>query len=261
MWTRKELKKYAKDFLRKHYWKAFIVCLIFTLITGGGANNSGNDEYVDPPQIESRESVGDDNLFERGADGIIRIFGSYSSFPLWVIGTSFVVFLVIALVIVSFLVGPLIIVGKDRFFLRSFEGDVKISHLFSTFNRNEFWGIFKCMFITGLKNLLWFLLLIIPGIVKAYEYSMVPYLLTEDTNLTSREAIEISRNLTEGHKWDLFVLDLSFLGWNILGTLLFGIGTFFVTPYYEATWARLYNVLSGNDDDNNMNEDYDVVYE
>lgn len=54
--------------------------------------------------------------------------------------------------------------------------------------------------------------------------------------------------MTRGHKWEMFVLDLSFMGWYLLGGLLFGIGVFFVDPYNEATYARLYNVLSGNDD-------------
>ena len=88
---------------------------------------------------------------------------------------------------------------------------------------------------------------------------MVPYLLTDNIDLTSNEAIEISRGLTNDHKLDMFVLDLSFLGWYLLGALLFGIGVFFVTPYYEATIARLYNVLSGNDDEGN--KEYQILYE
>ena len=53
--------------------------------------------------------------------------------------------------------------------------------------------------------------------------------------------------MTYGHKWDMFLLDLSFLGWYLLGLLFFGIGSIFVYPYEEATYAKLYNILSGND--------------
>ena len=87
---------------------------------------------------------------------------------------------------------------------------------------------------------------------------MVPYLLTNNSNLTSSEAIEISKELTNGHKIDMFVLILSFMGWYLLGILFFGIGVFFVNPYYEATKARLYVVLSGNDFDSSG--EYKIVY-
>lgn len=263
MWTRAELKNYAKVFLRKNYWKAFVVCLIFSILTGSGGNggrDSSNNEYIPPPSIEKEfEMVQNNFVYEIGSGGVREFIRSTGFFPLRFIGTSLFIFFILVWVIISLFIGPLITVGKNRFFLRGFEDDVSINNLFSTFNRSEFWGIFKCMFITGIKNFLWFLLLIIPGIVKSYEYSMVPYLLTDNTDLTSAEAIEISRRLTDGHKWNMFVLDLSFIGWYILGTLLFGIGVFFVTPYYEATIARLYEVLSGKDKD--MEDGPYMIYE
>ena len=253
MWIRGELKDYAKGFLRKHYWKAFLVCLIFTILTGVGSNSNSNSEKSgisirigSLPSYQHFIPMDADSIFDnRGSDsisGVMRIFT-----------------FILILWVIKLFVGPLITVGKNRFFLHGFKGDISITYLFSTFNRREFWGIFKCMFITGLKNILWYFLLIIPGIMKSYEYSMVPYLLTTNTELTSSEAIEISRDLTYGHKFDMFVLDLSFLGWYLLGALLFGIGVFFVTPYYEATIARLYNVLSGNDDEGN--KEYQIIYE
>lgn len=262
VWTRVELKDYAKDFLRKHYLKAFIVCLIFTLLTGNNDSNdnSSNDQYNEPPIIGSQYDFEDNNLIISSTNGFKRVLSSFVSFPIWLIGTSTLAFIAIVILIISIFIGPLITVGKNRFFLEGFKGDVQISYLFSTFNRDEFWGIFKCMFITNIKNFLWTLLLIIPGIIKSYEYSMVPYLLSKEPDLTSSEAIGISRSLTDGHKLDMFILDLSFLGWYFLGALLFGIGTFFVVPYEEATKARLYNVLSGNDgtDDNSS---YNIIYE
>lgn len=264
LWTRSELKNYAKDFLRKHYWKAFIVCLIFSLLTGNSSNSrsdsNSNSGYTYPENtIEEYIGIEESLIYETGSRGIKDFFSSMGFFPLNFIGASIFSFIIILWIIISLFIGPLLEVGKNRFFLKGFEGDVEIKYLFSTFNREEFWGIFKCMFITGLKNFLWFLLLIIPGIIKSYEYSMVPYLLTKDSTLSSYEAIEISRSLTNGHKWEMFVLDLSFIGWYILGSLLFGLGIFFVTPYHQATIARLYNVLSGDDD--KKDEDYSIIYE
>lgn len=255
-WTRVELKNYAKDFLRKHYWKAFIVCLIFTILTGDNESRGDSElQYSEPAPVVT-EYEEETSLPYMGTNTFIRFLSLYMTFPLWLIGTSLTALIAIVLLFISIIIGPLVTVGKNRFFLNGFKGDVNIRYLFSTFKRSEAWGIFKCMFITGLKNFLWTLLFIIPGIIKAYEYYMVPYLLTKDSNLTSSEAIEISRKLTDGHKWNIFVLDLSFIGWYILGFLLFGIGMFFVIPYPEATKARLFNVLSGNDEDT-----YDIVYE
>lgn len=260
MWTRIELKDYAKDFLRKHYWKAFLVCLIFTILAGNGNNSSSNNGSNSNTNhtIVYEQEVGLNNsnsiISNAGREGF-KIFGF---FPGFFIGSTIFAFVLILWIITLF-IGPLITVGKNRFFLNGFQGNVGVGYVFSAFNREEFWDIFTCMFITKVKNVLWYFILIVPGIVKSYEYSMVPYILTTRTNLTSSEAIEISRELTDGHKWEMFVLDLSFIGWILLGGLLFGIGGFFVTPYYEATMARLYNVLSGNDD--RQNEEYDIVYE
>lgn len=263
-WTRRELKDYAKDFLRKHYWKAFVVCLIFTLLSNSNSSSDSTSDYDynynQPSVFDNRYEFEDFSEITSRTSGVNRLASSFFSFPIWLIGTSTVAFLAILMLIISIFIGPLITVGKNRFFLQGFKGDVKIGYVFSTFNRDEFWGIFKCMFITNIKNFLWTLLLIIPGIIKAYEYSMVPYLLSKEPDLTSAEAIQISRGLTDGHKLDMFILDFSFLGWYFLGALLFGIGTFFVVPYEEASKARLFNVLSGNDgiDDNSS---YDIVYE
>ena len=252
MWTRESIKTYAKGFLKEHYWKAFVVCLIFTIITGSHFSESSgarNDYYNDPnisfeEMIEYRKIV----PIETGYKGVNFFLDKIGLIPLTHIGWGMFFSIFAISILLSITLGSLVSVGKNRFFLNGFKGDVDIRYLFSTFNKSEFWGIFKCMFVTGFFNFLWFLLFIIPGIMKAYEYYFVPYLLTENPNLTAGEAIAISREMTDDQKWNMFVLDLSFLGWRILGALFFGIGGIFVTPYYEATYARLYNVLSGNDD-------------
>ena len=99
------------------------------------------------------------------------------------------------------------------------------------------------MLIMELKIMLWLLLLVVPGIIKAYEYSMIPYLLAENPNLSASEAFSLSKQMTTGQKMDLFVLDLSFLGWIILGAICCGIGLLFVQPYPEATKAEVYLIL------------------
>ena len=93
---------------------------------------------------------------------------------------------------------------------------------------------------------LWSMLFIIPGIVKGLAWSQVPYLLAENPGMSGKRARELSDRMTYGHKWDIFVLHLSFLGWILLGCLACGVGTLFVAPYCEATYAELYATLRGN---------------
>ena len=95
-------------------------------------------------------------------------------------------------------------------------------------------------------NFLWFLLLIIPGIVAAYAYSMVPYILGDNPNIGYRRALQLSTEMTRGHKFHMFLLDLSFLGWLLLGVLALFIGVLFVMPYINASQAELYLMLRRN---------------
>jgi len=108
--------------------------------------------------------------------------------------------------------------------------------------------IIKAQGLAFLSILLWTFVFIIPGIIKGYQYRYVPYLLAEDTSLSPKEALSKSKQMTMGHKLDIFVLDLSFILWNLLGLLTFGISAYFVAPYVEATNARLYNVLKDGTD-------------
>lgn len=92
---------------------------------------------------------------------------------------------------------------------------------------------------------LWTMLFIIPGIVKSYSYALVYYLQQEpdSANKGPVDLITQSRQWMKGHKWQLFCLDLSFIGWYILGALCFGVGTFFVTPYHQTARANFYLAL------------------
>ena len=76
-----------------------------------------------------------------------------------------------------------------------------------------------------------------PGIIKSYAYRMVPYILADNPKMDAMEAIALSRKMMDGQKWNTFVLDLSFLGWYLLGILALGIGTLFVHPYKFSTDA------------------------
>ena len=102
----------------------------------------------------------------------------------------------------------------------------------------------KTIFLRDLFIFLWSLLFIIPGIYKSYQYRMIPFLLSEDPTMTKDQAFAESKRLMDGNKWKAFVLDLSFLGWDILSALTLGIlGIFYVAPYQAHTNAALYEKL------------------
>lgn len=95
----------------------------------------------------------------------------------------------------------------------------------------------------GLWTFLWSLLLIVPGIVKAVSYSMVYFVIVENPGISVRKALDISQIMTEGHKADLFVMNLSFLGWTFLAQLTGGIGFIILMPYQTLSFANAYNDL------------------
>ncbi len=129
------------------------------------------------------------------------------------------------------------------YFKYSTEGDHNVGMLAYSFKSGRYWDIVKAMFWRDLLLFLWFLLLIVPGIIKTISHSMVPFILSDNPNIGMRRATELSNQMTGGHKWKIFVLYLSFLGWILLGLLACGIGTLFVLPYMNATQAELYTTL------------------
>lgn len=119
-----------------------------------------------------------------------------------------------------------------------------IMDLFVAFKDGRLGRVLGGMFLVSLYTALWTLLFIIPGIIKGYQYSMVPYLLYDRPDLTVKECFEMSKQMTDGHKGDLFVLDLSFIGWGILTACTIGIaGIFYVSPYVRLASAGAYHYL------------------
>lgn len=120
-------------------------------------------------------------------------------------------------------------------------GTVDYGMLFDGFK--DYKRIFITMLLVGIYEFLWSLLLLIPGIVKSYSYSMTYYILADEPEMKYDAAIEKSMRLMKGHKFDLFMLDLSFIGWAILCLLTLGIGVIFLAPYVETAHAKFYEDL------------------
>ncbi|MBR6726463.1 MAG: DUF975 family protein, partial [Clostridia bacterium] len=115
---------------------------------------------------------------------------------------------------------------------------------------DDFFSAFKVTFLVGLFTFLWSLLFFIPGIVKAYSYTMSFYILAENKGKGALECINESKAMTDGHKMELFVLDLSFLGWALLCTVTLGIAGIWVIPYYNATQTNAYLFLKETSKEN-----------
>ena len=144
--------------------------------------------------------------------------------------------------IASLLITPALSLGFCKIFLDLTDGKKPaVGDLFSQIS--NFWRAFKVTFLVGLFTSLWSLLFVIPGIVKGYSYSMAMYILAENPEIGAREAINRSKAMMEGHKMELFVLYLSFIGWHLLGGITFGIAYIYIMPYMAATVANFYNSI------------------
>ncbi len=244
MWTRKELKERAKAVLRNIYWKAFWISIVIVL-AGGGSSGSGGGQGGS----NNRDSI---NLITPD----IANSNILPNIP-FIISTAIGIGLFI--IALRVFLGYPLEVGGRRYFVQSAEYNDNKGCFRFAFDGQNYKGIIPTMLLRAAQNFLWYLLLIIPGIVKAYAYRMVPYILADNPNIGAKKAIKLSNKMTEGHKFDIFVLDLSFIGWYFLGALALGVGILFVMPYENATNAELYLVLRKNALEYNYCSDEDLL--
>lgn len=173
----------------------------------------------------------------------------------WAVGLCFVGGIIASLAS-SFSVGILggmVLYGVSYTFLTLRDG-IKTENIFtaifSGFTNRKFLPTLLTSLLTDIFIALWTILLFIPGIIKSYSYSMAPYIVKDMTDagqeIAPTEAISASRKLMDGHKGELFLLDLSFIGWAILATIPLGLGWLWLTPYYQATKANYYRQLAGD---------------
>lgn len=260
MWNRADLKANAKKIFFGNYWKAVLVTLISTIILGGAANtitrrisnNQSTDWSIDQDfsGVSSYDEWSNDEILNIGNSSLygseyqtyLRIYDRLKNIPgsVWaMLEIAVAVGIVVGLLISIFLLAPLQ-VGCYRWYILNRTSNPPMGELLNSF-RNGYFNTAKIMFCKGLYTTLWSLLFIIPGIIKAYEYSMIPYLLAENPNMSKQEAFAISKELMDGNKFNAFVLDLSFILWNFVGALALGLpGVFFVNPYVQLTNVELY---------------------
>lgn len=232
MWSRNELKSRAKGVLNLNYWKVVLVSLISIFV---GVNRS---------TVSFRYSI---NTRSEDLSSFSYVYPSLSELK-YFLAAMYVVFVMVAimwifaLVLSTFIFQPLA-VGCYRYFILCGKQPANIGEVVFAFNKSYI-NVVKIMFFRGLYTFLWSLLFIIPGIIKAYEYRMIPYLLAENPDISMKEAFSLTRQMMTGDKANTWVLDLSFIGWDLLGVLTCGIlNIFYVNPYRHLTNAQLYKTL------------------
>lgn len=246
MWKRSNLKANAKLGVKRNYWKTVLVSLVMAIVVGGfaamcsfgGAYNGMSSSNVTP----------DSNVLGNLPVDAPQSVAVASAVPpvLWVILGVFAV-LVVAFAIFSAiaLINPFSI-GSYKYSLNALRGEGNISDLGNGFDVSYKRNV-KTMFFYDLYLFLWTMLFVIPGVVKSFEYRMVPYILADNPDMDKKEVFALSKSMMKGNKWRAFVLDLSFILWDFLNAITLGIvGIFWVSPYKLLTNAALYDTLKEN---------------
>ena len=272
MWTRKSVKQKGKKAFYSNFWKCILVALILGVIAGAAGGSYGGGGGASIPALANQYTSDSDDSDVSGdvdvdtdngnidlhvdldGDGINDIDSNVDQdeaigFAIGAAITAFVVGFVISLIVGAFALAIKYLLltpfeyGCRKFFRKNLDEPAKLSNIVYVFDSN-YKNIVKTAFLTDLFIWLWSLLFVIPGIIKSYEYRLVPYIMSENPAMNFKDAQAESKKLMTGNKWKTFVLDLSFIGWDILSLMTWGIlEIFFVAPYKASTDAALYETL------------------
>lgn len=252
-WERKTLKQRAMTAFKAHYWICVLAALVLSIAVGGGASNSsGGGNFTKSDREDLQQAIQNTNgdIKSEITKAFQNELGLSDAQAGLILSNVLIGILIVAAVAVIvgicisvFVLSPLEI-GCRKFFILNLKDEAEVREIGAGFSDN-YMGNVKTMFMRGLYIFLWSLLLVIPGIVKSYQYMLVPYLLAEHPEMDTDDALQTSKQMMDGHKWNTFVLQLSFIGWELLSALTAGIlGVFFVNPYVYQTEAALYDVLA-----------------
>lgn len=233
--TRQELKKLSWDQIQGKIGKYFLISLIIGVIIGAVSSMLSFPQQIVSSLITffSREMEYAAYITEEELMTYIVILISLSLVS--------ILFTFIQLFVQILVSGPFYFSDANIFLKITSGQPISIGDAFSGFK--TYWKAVKVHAWQTLFTTLWSFLFIIPAYVKYYAYSMAPYIALENPELSALECITRSKNMMKGHKWELFVLDLSFIGWIILSFVSCGIATIWYSPYYKATLANFYKNL------------------
>ncbi len=229
------LKENAKKVFRKNYWHSVIVAFLMTLGTGGVSRFNFNFE----------EEFNGGFIEEFSASGFSDFFSDFLSSGVAALVGTVAVVAAICGIILSIFVFSSLRCGGIRYFMKLRRNHkVEINEVVANFRDKTFLNIAKISVLKFIYVMLWSLLFIIPGIIKDFEYWAIDYILAVRPDLSKDEAFRLSKTIMNGNKLDLFVLELSFLGWNILSMLTFSVvGVFYANPYIQATHVEFFDKI------------------
>ena len=233
MKTNTQFKQEALDALRGNWGKGVLVTLVFILLS---CMITGPSVYQ---SIQMQEAMQEFNLSSPASIISAMADPEYIALQQKSSGASSLTFL-----LEVFLLFPLAVGFVNCFRKLLVQGDTAL--LKNMFCFSNYWKKVGGMLLMYVFIALWTLLLIIPGIIKAFSYSMTPYLLDEYPQLSPSEAIHRSRMMMRGHKFDLFWLLLSFIGWAILSIITGGIGFLWLYPYMQTALASFYEEVKAD---------------
>ena len=223
MWNRKEIKALGKEKMMGNYFRCLAAGLVYWFFFGSSGSIVFNRSQ------DLMNEIKNDPDFINLLVFILAVFG---------------VLIVIGILIRLFLYNPLE-VGCNRFFLANQDAPAELGELGFSF-KNNYKSAALGLFLRDLFMFIGFCLFIIPGIVLAYMFRMVPFILADDPQCGGFEAIKRSMAMMRGHKWRAFIFDLSFIGWGILSLISCGaVSVFYLTPYKMNADAALYNAIKG----------------
>lgn len=228
MWNRAELKDRAKSVFQTCRWPAVGVSLVYVAVSGGsggGGSSSGrNTVFNDGNNVSNNVDM----------EMIVTFLIAFMA--------VFLIAMVLGFIFKAFVSNP-IEIGTRRFFMLARQGEVNFREIVHPFSNGYIQNVVT-MFLRNIFIFLWSCLFFIPGIIKTYEYRMIPYILAENPDIERKDAFRLSKDMMDGQKWDTFILDLSFFPWALLTVVTCGIvGIFYYLPYYNCTCAELYSVL------------------
>ena len=242
MWTRKLLKDNAKIAFRRNYWLCVAVSLVASLL-GASATGSGIT-YEYQADSSGYESDFDDyydyeDLYEDELNYAANVLYSVFTSPIFI---SAVLIGVVVGIAFSILISNVVAVGHKRFYMENREHKTTVGKVFHSFSGGRYGNTVWIMFWKELYIFGWSLLFFIPGIIKAYSYMMIPYIVAENPDISKERAFAISKQMMDGHKWEAFVLELSFFGWKLLNTIPL-VGILWTAPYMDATFTEFYTAV------------------
>lgn len=238
MFDRPAFKAAGKASFRRNYWLCVAVSILLGLALGSAAG-SGVTYRLDRHDFGYSNDYGYGYGYGYGdvlpdihiplpLKPVLAVFGAVAG-ALALLGTA-----------VRICVGNPLQVGACRFFTGNREASEKFEVLGAGFSKS-YGNIVLTQFLKDLYTFLWALLFIVPGIVKAYSYFCVPYILAENPGMKHDRAITLSLEMMNGYKGDVFVTDLSFILWVLLNALTMGLlGIFWLNPYILSTRAEVY---------------------